>query len=89
MFLTFMFPKIVAYGRKWFSTSSTLSKSPPTPPVKSTNSAGLPLDASAFQPVTLTSGDGAVEDPVNIQDVMPPIEQKHGSGFDLAFLRWS
>ncbi|KAJ7767026.1 hypothetical protein DFH07DRAFT_808975 [Mycena maculata] len=59
-----------------------------TPSATPTKSAGpgLPLDASAFEPASLASADGATEEP----PLVPAgTDAAHGSGFDLAFLRWS
>ncbi|KAJ6567545.1 major facilitator superfamily domain-containing protein [Mycena sp. CBHHK59/15] len=92
VFLTFIFPQIISHGRKWFSPSPAAASpiSPGTPPPKCTpNTAGLPVEASAFEPSPLTSADGAPEDPVNLADAMPATDTNHGSKFDLAFLRWS
>ncbi|KAJ7441928.1 hypothetical protein B0H11DRAFT_2095206 [Mycena galericulata] len=103
IFLTFAFPRIISAGRVWFtrrrqasrgasesedgiaSTSVSGSATPESPsvPVKDPS---LPTDASAFEPTTLVSVDGATEDP----PLLPPAtDTAHGSGFDLAFLRWS
>ncbi|KAJ6534969.1 hypothetical protein B0H19DRAFT_1184550 [Mycena capillaripes] len=45
----------------------------------------LPTDATAFEPTTVASADGATEEP----PVVPAADKAHGSGFDLAFVRWS
>ncbi|CAK5270104.1 unnamed protein product [Mycena citricolor] len=86
LFLTFIFPRIIASGRKWFSpTPSTPSDLEERPGETSTNKtlAVLPTDATSFEP----SADGSSETP----DLAVPeaTDIKHGSVFDLTFLRWS
>ncbi|KAJ7441921.1 hypothetical protein B0H11DRAFT_2095176 [Mycena galericulata] len=52
------------------------------------DTAGLPTVASSLEPYETTSGETMTESPVNPQDA-PPTDKKHGSAFDLAFLRYS
>jgi len=100
IFLTFAFPRIISVGRAWFAPTSqssfpasengtvsptsengTLTPSTPVPPKDA-----LPTDLSAFEAGPLTSADGATEEP----PILPaPTDRVHGSGFDLAFVRWS
>ncbi|KAF7349999.1 hypothetical protein MVEN_01301400 [Mycena venus] len=65
------------------STPDTLNG--PMSPFKDAAEPILPTDASAFEPL-LASADGATEEP----PLIPAAADKaHGSGFDLAFVRWS
>ncbi|CAK5269011.1 unnamed protein product [Mycena citricolor] len=86
LFLTFIFPKIIAFGRKWFSPTPPIPSDLEETPEESSTSkplAVLPTDATTFEP----SADGSPETP----DLAVPeaTDIKHGSVFDLTFLRWS
>lgn len=97
LFLTLLFPRIIASGRIWFSpapptpplASETSSSIPsPTPTIVSTTGplSALPTSAEDFEPSALL---GEVEEPVNVPVAMKPTDKAHGSGFDLSFLKWS
>ncbi|KAJ7026359.1 hypothetical protein C8F04DRAFT_1045633 [Mycena alexandri] len=86
-FLTLAFPRIIAHGRK-LSSQPTAAVSPVLPPGEG-DTAGLPTELSSFEPYEATSPETVTESPVNLQKAMPPTDKKHGSAFDLAFLRYS
>ncbi|KAF7334969.1 hypothetical protein MVEN_02246900 [Mycena venus] len=86
-FLTLAFPRIIAYGRKILSRSTTAVS--PVPPPLENETAGLPSDPTSIEPHEVTSGENVTESPVNLQDAMPPTDKTHGSAFDLEFLRYS
>ncbi|KAJ7325779.1 hypothetical protein DFH08DRAFT_1085029 [Mycena albidolilacea] len=86
-FLTLAFPKIITYGRKCL-TKPTVAGSPVLSPAED-DVAGLPTDPRSLEPHEVTSGESAIENPVNLQDAMPPTDKSHGSAFDLEFLRYS
>ncbi|KAJ7278385.1 hypothetical protein C8J57DRAFT_1306813 [Mycena rebaudengoi] len=84
-FLTLAFPGIIARGRKWLSSSPIVAST--SLPQSQNVAAGLPTETSSYE---VAPGDAATTDgPVSIQDIMPPTDEKHGSAFDLEFLRWS
>ncbi|KAJ7601854.1 hypothetical protein DFH06DRAFT_1260101 [Mycena polygramma] len=69
------------------NTSDDETLAPSTPATaKDPDANAFPTDASAFEPTTLASADGATEEP----PLVPAgTDKAHGSGFDLAFVRWS
>ncbi|KAJ7496344.1 hypothetical protein B0H11DRAFT_859582 [Mycena galericulata] len=85
-FLTLAFPHIITRGRNFFSQPNAAAK-PVLPPADG-DTAGLPAVASSLEPHEATSGETVTESPVNPQEA-PPTDKKHGSAFDLAFLRYS
>jgi hypothetical protein len=99
-FLTLAFPRIIARGRKFFSQPTTRPVSV-LPPAETRNAshttghstkpstAGLPTEPSSLEPYEANSGESVTESPVNLQSAMPPTDRRHGSAFDLAFLRYS
>jgi hypothetical protein len=66
------------------ASDGTLTPNTPAPAKDSQAAPGLPTDASAFEGVA--SVNGAAEEPPIIPAA---VDKAHGSGFDLAFLRWS
>jgi hypothetical protein len=90
LFLTLVFPRIVARGRRWYSAkrSSTSagpsSTSSPSPTPTLIDPDELPITAEAFEPV---SGLQEVEEPVNVPVSMAPTDAANGSAFDLVFLK--
>ncbi|KAJ7912124.1 hypothetical protein B0H13DRAFT_2660272 [Mycena leptocephala] len=66
------------------ASDGTLTPNTPAPAKDSQTAPGLPTDASAFEGVA--SVNGAAEEPPIIPAA---VDKAHGSGFDLAFLRWS
>ncbi|KAJ6546033.1 hypothetical protein DFH09DRAFT_989914 [Mycena vulgaris] len=88
-FLTLAFPRIIARGRKFFS-QPMVAAAPVLPPAeRNAETVGLPTEARALEGYEATSGESVTESPVNLQAAMPPTDRKHGSAFDLAFLRYS
>ena len=99
LFLALAFPRIIAYGRKrasakskrspssFASGSTSAASSRPRSPVKD----AIPTDARDFESSHAIFGaEEGMEEPANVEAVMPPTEDaKHGSAFDLTFLRWS
>ncbi|KAF7561350.1 hypothetical protein G7046_g2790 [Stylonectria norvegica] len=84
LFLLFMFPHIIALGRRWTSptllgssASSTLVNS------EDDESAQLPTSPGAFD---ATSGEQGAREPGTLDD---PGHKHSIYGFDLVFLRWS
>ena len=96
LFLALAFPKIIAFGRKRASApkksrSSSSSGTPsaassrPRSPVKDS----IPTDAHDFESHVIRGPEEGLEEPANVEAIMPPIDAEHGSAFDLTFLRWS
>ncbi|KAJ6564737.1 hypothetical protein B0H19DRAFT_1141835 [Mycena capillaripes] len=83
-FLTLAFPRLIAWGRKWLSEPAAVA-SPVVPPAEN-DTAGQPTEPSSLEPY---EAGPVTQSPVNLQEVMPPTDKKHGSAFDLAFLRYS
>ncbi|KAJ6576271.1 hypothetical protein B0H10DRAFT_2103178 [Mycena sp. CBHHK59/15] len=83
-FLTLAFPRIIAAGRRWLSSPGVRAL-----PAAERDTVGQPTQACAFEPYEVASGEANPDEPVNLQDAMPPVDRKHGSAFDLAFLRYS
>jgi hypothetical protein len=82
LFLTILFPKIIARGRKWYTSAGVVL----TPAEQDPLLAPLPVEASAFEPHPISGGgDDGAEEPARIPK---PTDKAHGSHFDLAFLRW-
>ena len=83
-FLSLLFPAIIKRGRRWLtpaSTDSATSTRPPSPS-SSRTAAEHPEDpVQAAEPSVVSS-------PPNIQ-APQPTDEKHGSLWDLYFLRWS
>ncbi|KAJ7607625.1 hypothetical protein DFH06DRAFT_1249778 [Mycena polygramma] len=76
-FLTLAFPRLIAYGRKWMSPHTAAA----TVSTPATNAAvSCPTECTSLGPSEST------ESPGNMQITTP---KKHGSVFDLAFLRYS
>lgn len=87
LFLSLAFPRIIAYGRKRTAASEASSSTPTRPlsPIKD----ALPTEARDFESHTILGAEEGMEEPANVAAAMPPTDAKHGSGFDLTFLRWS
>ena len=95
LFLALAFPRIIAYGRKRASaaskrstpsSSSSATSSRPRSPIKN----AIPTDARDFESSHAIFGaEEGLEEPANVEAAMPPTDAKHGSAFDLTFLRWS
>ncbi|TLS30059.1 hypothetical protein PpBr36_02807 [Pyricularia pennisetigena] len=80
IFLTFMFPKIIDSGRKWFiKASATQPSEVDTPPLE------LPTEPRVFDAPTGVQGEDQPPEPM----APAPVEDTAGCGFDLYFLRWS
>ncbi|KAJ7166537.1 hypothetical protein C8R43DRAFT_1163301, partial [Mycena crocata] len=73
LFLTLAFPRIIAAGRRWFARRTTGTR--PITRVTDTPFASVEDSANAN---ALEEDTSSTEEPTT-----------HGSGFDLAFLRWS
>lgn len=90
LFLTLAFPRIIARGRRWYSAKRSLvltgptSTSTPSPTPTLIDADELPITAEAFEPA---SGLQEAEEPVNVPVSMAPTDAKHGSAFDLVFLK--
>lgn len=77
LFLIFVFPRIIAWGRRRLAP---VKDSPKPQPAKTATIPTEPLD---MPPIA----DGVVEqEPVNPPE---PVDQSAGAAFDLIFLRWS
>lgn len=80
VFLTFMFPNIIDWGRKWF-----LKGPPVRPPGVETPPLKLPTDPRLFDAPTGVQGEGQPLEPV----ASAPVDDRAAYAFDLYFLRWS
>ncbi|KAI6279460.1 hypothetical protein MCOR28_000865 [Pyricularia oryzae] len=79
-FLTFMFPKIIDWGRTWFiKASHTQPSEVETPPLE------MPTDPRLFNAPTGVQGEDQPLEPM----APAPVEETAGRGFDLYFLRSS
>jgi hypothetical protein len=85
-FLTSAFPRIIKYGRSWYSKKAVTTvateeytQNKPPIPVAVTVQAALSETSSANEPETASIAAPAIEQPVQTQN----------TGFDLAFLRLS
>ncbi|TLD30929.1 hypothetical protein PspLS_02947 [Pyricularia sp. CBS 133598] len=79
-FLTFMFPKIIDWGRKRFiKASPTQPSEVETPPLE------MPTDPRLFNAPTGVQGE---DQPLELM-ASAPVKETAGCGFDLYFLRWS
>jgi hypothetical protein len=76
LFLTLAFPRIIASGRKWYTTSSE-------PPPETHIVDRPPTSTVAHEGQTVT---GEAEEPALPPE---PTDVDHGSQFDLVFVRWS
>ncbi|GAA6039944.1 hypothetical protein JCM8097_002633 [Rhodosporidiobolus ruineniae] len=81
-FLSLVFPRIIAAGRRWYSPSSTTSP-PPSPPPEP---AHIPTTAAEIEPLEPVLQTDQVVQPAPIP---PPATETRGSHFDLVFLRLS
>ncbi|KAI1265461.1 major facilitator superfamily domain-containing protein [Xylariaceae sp. FL1019] len=77
VFLIFIFPLIIKYGRIWFKTTDE-----PLPDL--TPESPIPTEPQDFHPMppTIVEQEEPVKPP-------KPVEAAQGAGFDLFFLRWS
>lgn len=73
-FLTFVFPKIISAGRKWYSSDKA--------PVEGREES-IPTSAQALESVP---GLESEQEPPKVPN---PVDKSHGSAFDLFFLKWS
>ncbi|KAI6379825.1 hypothetical protein MCOR25_001958 [Pyricularia grisea] len=79
-FLTFMFPKIIEWGRKWFiQASPTQPSEVEDPPLE------MPTEPRLFNAPTGVQGHDQSPEPM----APAPVQETAGRGFDLYFLRWS
>lgn len=78
-FLIFLFPRIIAWGRRWY--------------IKSERSSEVEADETATQHIPTTAGefDATVGEQVDHEPyrTVNPNKDDEGSRFDLVFLRWS
>ncbi|CAJ2505823.1 Uu.00g132170.m01.CDS01 [Anthostomella pinea] len=77
IFLMFVFPHIISYGRRWFKTSTGVAS--PEPDLDTV----IPTEPRDFDPVPITVADQEPAKPPS------PVERTEGAAFDLFFLRWS
>lgn len=78
LFLTVLFPRIIASGRKLYTSSSKPSTPTSTPPIES-----IPTSISSFEPLPITQ---EIQEPIQLPSLT---NLTHGSQFDLVFLRSS
>jgi hypothetical protein len=84
IFLIFMFPRIIAAGRKWWTSKSTRTPPEPKKPSELIAPDHLPTSPEEFD---RPAGLQAEEEP----EILQPADQEDRSAchFDLFFLRWS
>ncbi|ORY70446.1 uncharacterized protein BCR38DRAFT_471739 [Pseudomassariella vexata] len=75
-FLMFIFPHVITYGRKWFSSKDA-------PQAEATVEAGMPTHAEDLDPIT------GVQSELEPTRAPAPVSEDSGAAFDLFFLRWS
>ncbi|KAH8667254.1 major facilitator superfamily domain-containing protein [Ilyonectria robusta] len=78
LFLIFLFPHIISWGRRWTSPTSNL-----VPENDEPSPALLPTSPGEFD---ATAGEQVAEEPV---EPLKTTKDNDGSHFDLVFLRWS
>ncbi|GAA6039943.1 hypothetical protein JCM8097_002632 [Rhodosporidiobolus ruineniae] len=81
-FLSFLFPRIIAAGRRWYSPSPTISPAPSPPP----EPVHIPTTAAEIAPLEPIQQTDQVVEPASIP---PSTTETRGSHFDLVFLRLS
>lgn len=90
VFLTLIFPKIISKGRKLFSVPTLPPSLPPSRPVSMYKGA-IPDDPVQYEPYLVWGLDEGYhfQEPLDLNVIMKPIDNKHGRAFDLTFLRCS
>lgn len=84
IFLLFMFPPIISWGRRWITRKNAATSPQPTQNGDAEASPGhIPTDPAEFD---ATVGQQADEEPIQISKVE---NDREASKFDLVFLRWS
>lgn len=78
LFLIFLFPHIISWGRRWTSPTSNL-----VPENDEPSPALLPTSPGEFD---VTAGEQVTEEPV---EPLKTTKDNDASHFDLVFLRWS
>ncbi|KAH9890301.1 major facilitator superfamily transporter [Xylariomycetidae sp. FL2044] len=78
LFLMFIFPSIIKYGRKWYQTSNQAAPTEDDDPASA-----IPTQPRDFDPSVILDPEQEPPKPP------PPAEKVEGAGFDLFFLRWS
>ncbi|EFY85356.1 hypothetical protein MAC_08605 [Metarhizium acridum CQMa 102] len=83
VFLLFMFPPIISWGRGWITRRSACVSQPTTTENGNAEPGHIPVDPGEFD---ATVGQQADEEPVQFSMVE---DDREASKFDLIFLRWS
>ncbi|KAF7300105.1 hypothetical protein MKEN_01333700 [Mycena kentingensis (nom. inval.)] len=86
LFLTFAFPYIIKVGRRWYSSWDNHSRSASP---QSSASEGTLVDIEAVIPSSAEGGDAPLPEEAAAPVAPAATDKRHGSQFDLVFLRWS